>query len=105
MIEGYRQKADYPQVYGGLILASALGIVVLPHLRLAQPRVVGHWYEASRKTRLTTTTIHPTETRAVQVSRSSVNNNKGDTSMQTPTQQGAVLQRPGCRTRPRRMRQ
>ena len=50
VMEGYRQKAVYPQVYGGLILGSGLGILFFLVFGWLSRRVVGHWYEASRKT-------------------------------------------------------
>lgn len=50
VMEGYRQKAIYPQVYGGLILGSGLGILFFLVFGWLSRRVVGHWYEASRKT-------------------------------------------------------
>jgi len=48
VMEGYRQKNIYPQVYGGLILASGLGIIFFLLFGWLSRRVVGHWYEASR---------------------------------------------------------
>ncbi len=50
VMESYRQKAVYPQVYGGLILGSALGIWFFLVFGRLSRRVVGHWYDASRKT-------------------------------------------------------
>jgi NitT/TauT family transport system permease protein len=50
VMESYRQKAIYPQVYGGLILGSGLGILFFLVFGWLSRRVVGHWYEASRKT-------------------------------------------------------
>ncbi len=49
VMEGYRQKNIYPQVYGGLILAAGLGIWFFLVFGRLSRRVVGHWYEASRK--------------------------------------------------------
>ncbi len=49
VMEDYRQKNRYPQVYGGLLLAAALGIAVFLFFGWLSRRVVGHWYEASRK--------------------------------------------------------
>jgi NitT/TauT family transport system permease protein len=50
VMESYRQKAIYPQVYGGIILGSGLGILFFLVFGWLSRRVVGHWYEASRKT-------------------------------------------------------
>lgn len=49
VMEGYRQKNIYPQVYGGLVLAAGLGIVFFLVFGWLSRRVVGHWYEASRE--------------------------------------------------------
>ena len=49
VMESYRQKNNYPQVYGGLILAAGLGIVFFLLFGWLSRRVVGHWYETSRK--------------------------------------------------------
>ena len=49
VMENYRQKSIYPQLYGGLILAAALGIAVFLLFGLLGRLVVGHWYDASRK--------------------------------------------------------
>jgi NitT/TauT family transport system permease protein len=49
VMESYRQHNNYPQVYGGLLLASGLGILFFLIFGWLSRRVVGHWYEASRK--------------------------------------------------------
>ena len=49
VIEQFRQKARFPQVYGGLLLAAALGIVVFFLFGLLGKLVVGKWYEPSRR--------------------------------------------------------
>jgi NitT/TauT family transport system permease protein len=49
MVEQFRQKARYPQVYGGLIVAALLGIAVFFVFGLIAKLVVGHWHESSRK--------------------------------------------------------
>jgi NitT/TauT family transport system permease protein len=47
VIEQFRQKARFPQVYGGLMVAAALGIVVFFLFGLLGKAVVGKWYEPS----------------------------------------------------------
>ncbi|MCU1367274.1 MAG: putative transporter permease protein [Ilumatobacteraceae bacterium] len=47
VMESYRQKAIYPQVYGGIILGSALGIAFFLIFGWLGRKAVGHWYEAS----------------------------------------------------------
>jgi NitT/TauT family transport system permease protein len=49
VMEGYRQKNIYPQVYGGMMLAAGLGILFFLVFGRLSRRVVGHWYEASRR--------------------------------------------------------
>jgi NitT/TauT family transport system permease protein len=49
VIEQFRQKARFPQVYGGLLIAAALGIVVFFLFGLLGKLVVGKWYEPSRR--------------------------------------------------------
>ena len=49
VMEQFRQKGRFPQVYGGLMVAAALGIVVFFLFGLLGKLVVGHWYEPSRK--------------------------------------------------------
>ena len=49
VMEQYRQKNIYPQVYGGLLLASGLGILFFLVFGWIGRRVVGHWYEVSGK--------------------------------------------------------
>jgi NitT/TauT family transport system permease protein len=48
IMEQFRQKARFPQVYGGLMLAATLGIAVFFLFGLLAKLVVGRWYEASR---------------------------------------------------------
>jgi NitT/TauT family transport system permease protein len=50
VMEQYRQKGIYPQVYGGLMLASLLGILVFFVFGGISKLVVGHWHESTRKT-------------------------------------------------------
>jgi NitT/TauT family transport system permease protein len=50
IMEQYRQKAKFPQVYGGLMVASLLGIVVFFVFGGIAKLVVGHWHESTRKT-------------------------------------------------------
>lgn len=45
IIEEFRQKGRYPQVYGGLIVACGLGIAVFLFFTWLSGRLVGHWYE------------------------------------------------------------
>ena len=45
VIESYRQKGIYPQVWGGLILAATLGIIVFLFFGWLSNAVVGHWYD------------------------------------------------------------
>jgi NitT/TauT family transport system permease protein len=47
VVEQFRQKARFPQVYGGLIVAAALGIAVFFLFGLLGKAVVGKWYEPS----------------------------------------------------------
>jgi NitT/TauT family transport system permease protein len=49
VIEQFRQKARFPQVYGGLIVTAALGIGVFLLFGLLGKAVVGKWYEPSRR--------------------------------------------------------
>ncbi len=48
IMEQYRQNGNYPQVYGGLILACLFGIAVFFTFGLLSKLVVGHWHEAAR---------------------------------------------------------
>lgn len=49
IMEQFRQKARFPQVYGGLMVAAALGIAMFFLFGLLGKLVVGHWHETSRK--------------------------------------------------------
>jgi NitT/TauT family transport system permease protein len=49
VVEQFRQKARFPQVYGGLVVAAALGIAVFFLFGLLGKLVVGKWYEPSRR--------------------------------------------------------
>lgn len=49
MVEQFRQKARFPQVYAGLIVIAALGIAVFLLFGWLSKRIVGHWYEATRR--------------------------------------------------------
>lgn len=51
VVEQFRQKARFPLVYGGLIVAAALGIAVFLFFGLISRLVVGKWYEATRRSR------------------------------------------------------
>jgi NitT/TauT family transport system permease protein len=50
VMEQFRQKLRYPQMYGGLIVASLLGIVVFFVFSWIGKLVVGHWHESTRRT-------------------------------------------------------
>lgn len=49
MMEQFRQKLRYPQMYGGLIVASLLGITVFFVFSWIGKLVVGHWHESTRR--------------------------------------------------------
>ena len=49
VVEQFRQKARFPQVYGGLLVMAALGIAVFLLFGLLGKLVVGKWYEPSRR--------------------------------------------------------
>lgn len=48
VMEQLRQKTRYPPMYGGLLIASALGITVFFIFGWLSRLIVGHWYEAKR---------------------------------------------------------
>lgn len=50
VMEEYRTKGIYPQTFGGLILAAALGIAMFLMFGWLAKRVTGKWYESTRKT-------------------------------------------------------
>ena len=50
VMEQFRQKLRYPQMYGGLLIASLLGIAVFFVFNALGKLVVGHWYESTRRT-------------------------------------------------------
>lgn len=47
VVEQFRQKARFPEVYGGLFVAAWLGIAVFFFFGFLGRRVVGHWHESS----------------------------------------------------------
>jgi NitT/TauT family transport system permease protein len=49
LIDQYNQRLNYPLMYGAVILAAALGIVVFWIFGFLATRAVGHWYEESGK--------------------------------------------------------
>jgi NitT/TauT family transport system permease protein len=49
VIEQFRQKARFPQVYGGLMVTALLGIGVFLLFELLGRAVVGKWYEPLRR--------------------------------------------------------
>ncbi|MEI8240254.1 MAG: ABC transporter permease, partial [Actinomycetota bacterium] len=50
VMEQFRQKLRYPEMYGGLLIAAALGITVFFVFNTLGKLVVGHWYESTRRT-------------------------------------------------------
>jgi NitT/TauT family transport system permease protein len=48
LIDRYRASLNYPQMYGAVILAAALGIVVFWIFGWIGHRVTSHWYESTR---------------------------------------------------------
>lgn len=48
VIEEYRQKIRFPQIYGGLVLVAALGIAVFLFFGWLTKVVIGHWHESTR---------------------------------------------------------
>jgi NitT/TauT family transport system permease protein len=50
VMEQFRQYVRFPEVYGGLIIAAALGIAVFFFFGFLGKAVVGHWYESTRRT-------------------------------------------------------
>jgi NitT/TauT family transport system permease protein len=50
LLDSYRSRAQFPQMYGALILAAALGIAVFIIFGWLNNLVVGRWYETTRKT-------------------------------------------------------
>jgi NitT/TauT family transport system permease protein len=49
LLDSYRSRAQFPQMYGALILAAALGIAVFILFGWLGNLVVGRWYEPTRK--------------------------------------------------------
>jgi len=49
LIDRYRASLNYPQMYGAVILAAALGILVFWLFGLLGKAVTGHWYEPARQ--------------------------------------------------------
>ena len=49
VMEQFRQKIRYPPMYGGLLIAAALGIAVFFVFSWIAKAVVGHWHEATRR--------------------------------------------------------
>lgn len=47
VVEQFRQKSRFPQLYGGLMIACGLGIVVFLTFSYLSRRVIGHWHESS----------------------------------------------------------
>jgi len=48
VIEEYRQKIRFPQIYGGLTLIASLGIAVFLLFGYLTKLVVGHWHDTTR---------------------------------------------------------
>jgi NitT/TauT family transport system permease protein len=51
VMEQFRQKLRYPAMYGGLLIAAALGISVFFAFSYLSRLVVGHWHESTRRSR------------------------------------------------------
>ncbi len=49
VVEQFRQKARFPQVYGGLIVASLLGILVFFIFGAIAKAVIGNWHESDNR--------------------------------------------------------
>ncbi len=49
LLDKFRSRAQFPQMYGALIMAAALGIVVFIIFGWLNNLVVGRWYESTRK--------------------------------------------------------
>jgi NitT/TauT family transport system permease protein len=49
LIDVYRSRLNNPLMYGAVILAALLGIIVFAVFGWLSNRVVGHWYENTRK--------------------------------------------------------
>ncbi len=49
VMEQFRQKLRYPAMYGGLLIAAALGITVFFVFSYISRLVVGHWHESTRR--------------------------------------------------------
>ena len=49
LLDKFRSRAQFPQMYGALLLAAALGIVVFIIFGWLNNLVVGRWYESTRK--------------------------------------------------------
>ena len=49
VMEQFRQKLRYPAMYGGLLVAAALGITVFFIFSWLAKLVVGHWHESTRR--------------------------------------------------------
>ena len=49
VMEQFRQKVRYAPMYGGLLIAAALGIAVFFVFSMLSKLVVGHWHEATRR--------------------------------------------------------
>ena len=49
VMEQFRQKLRYPAMYGGLLIAAALGISVFFVFSAIAKLVVGHWHETTRR--------------------------------------------------------
>jgi NitT/TauT family transport system permease protein len=49
IMEQFRQKLRYPAMYGGLLVAAALGIAVFFVFSWIGRLVVGHWHETTRR--------------------------------------------------------
>jgi NitT/TauT family transport system permease protein len=50
LLDQYRARLQNPQMYGAMLLAAALGILVFTFFGWLSNAVVGRWYESTRKT-------------------------------------------------------
>jgi NitT/TauT family transport system permease protein len=51
LMERFRQKVRFPELYGCLLMIAVLGIAVFLVFGLLSRLVVGHWYEPARRGR------------------------------------------------------
>ena len=49
VMDDFRIKGRYPSMYGGLVVASLLGIAVFFAFSILGKLVVGHWHESQQR--------------------------------------------------------